>query len=149
MKHAALVVVGLLLLSSFSFAQWEDAPARGLIPFWMNGGGFYTLLVFVNSSEEGNSIISLRFCDTRGEFCSDTTFDMHSIRYREQIVFSTNPRVPLYIPVSANMGYVLFRAEGCYGYMQSGGIVQAYALIVNEILGTCIPVPVCWQDCGF
>ena len=142
MKKLFVLTVGLLLVGSLAFAQWDDANSRGLFPFWQTGGSWYTLLVFVNGSEETTDVLYLRFCDTHGNWCSDTTSDMHSIRYREQLVFSTTPTIPTWIPTTAPTGYAMFRVEG-------GGFIHPYSVIYNDTTGAGYVVPAYNQDTGF
>ncbi len=119
----------------------------GLIPFWINTPTHYTIIVFVNGSEEECDGVHLRFCDTTGEFCSDTTRDMYSIRYGEMLMFSTKANPPsifncFHIPVSAPHGYAMFRTV-------EGGFIHSFAFIVNDITGRLATVPIYVQDSRF
>lgn len=142
MKRLLVLLIGLFLLAGCARAQWDDAKTRGLFPFWQNGGDWYTLLIFVNGSEETSDVLYIRLCDTHGPGCSDTTSDMYSIRYREQLVFSTTPAIPIWIPNTASTGYVLFRAE-------NGGLIHPYCVIYNRYTGAGYVVPAYHQDHGF
>ena len=142
MKKLLVLTVGLLLLGSMAFADWDDAVGRGLFPYWQTGGDWYTLLTFVNGSEETNDVLHIRFCDVHGNFCSDTTADMFAIRFREMLLFSTTPAVPSWIPTSADFGYLKFRTV-------DGGFIQAYCVIYNQVTGSGYVVPACNQDAGF
>jgi len=138
-----VVTLALILLSGASLAGWDDAYGRGLIPFWINTPTHYTMIVFINGSEDYNDVVHLRFCDTNGDFCSDTTGDMYSIRSGEMLMFSTraNPLSLLdcrHIPVSAPHGYAMFRPV-------EGGFIHAFAFIVNDITGGLTTVPICAQ----
>ncbi len=142
MRKIALCTLTLLFMSAVLFARWDDAYGRGLIPFWINAGDFYTLLVFVNGHEETSDTIHVRFCNHNGHFCSDTTGDMYGFRSREMLVFSTTPKVPTWIPTTASYGYVKFRPV-------DGGFIQAWALIINDLSGAAMVVPAYSQDYGF
>lgn len=67
---------------------------------------------------------------------------MHTIRYREQLVFSTTPQVPLWIPTTSSTGYVMFRFE-------NGGMIHPYCVIYNGRTGSGYVVPAYHQDEGF
>ncbi|MCD6327404.1 hypothetical protein J7M28_07610 [bacterium] len=142
MKKILVLTVGLLLLGSLAFADWDDAGGRGIFPYWQSGGNWYSLLVFVNGSEETNDILYLRFMDDGGRPCSDTTGDMYNIRAGEQLMFSTVATVPVWIPTTAGYGSVLFR-------VQDGGYLHPYLVIYNEMTSTGYAVPAYRQDGGF
>ncbi|MBN1591741.1 MAG: hypothetical protein JW941_00670 [Candidatus Coatesbacteria bacterium] len=146
-KGLFIIIVALSLLSITSFADWDSAGTRGLFPFWMNAGGFYTLLIFVNGHWGTGDVISVRFCDSHGNWCSDTTADMFAIRCGEMLVFTTDEDSSLagdlyWIPTTAEYGYVLFRPD-------EGGTNHAYALIYNELTGAGMAIPAYFQDDGF
>ena len=141
MRRIGLFTFALLSLAAALFATWDDAAGRGLIPFWINYGDYYTLLAFVNGDEDTPDVIYIRFCDVHGNWCSDPTAAW-SIRQREMLRFSTTQKVPYWIPTTASYGYVKLRA-------QNGGYVHAWALIYNEISGTAMVVPAYDQDNGF
>ena len=142
MKKLFVLTVGLLLLGSMAFADWGDAVGRGIFPYWQTGGDWYTLLSFVNGSEETNDVIHIRFFDVHGNPCSDTTADMYSIRAGEMQLYSTTPPVPHWIPTSADFGYILFRTT-------DGGFIHAYCVIYNQVTGSGYVVPSFGQDSGF
>ena len=143
MKKLFALAVGLLLLGTVAFAvDWDDTAGRGMFPYWQTGSGWYTLLIFVNGSEETGDVIHIRFCDVHGNWCSDTIGDMYSIRHREQLMFSTSASVPTWIPVTAGYGYVLFRTD-------TGGYIQGYCVIYNGMTGTGYVVSTCDQNAGF
>lgn len=142
MKRLILLVLPLMLLSAVSFATWEDANSRGLIPYWQSGDMWYTLIVFVNGSEDNYDTLYVRFCDVHGNFCSDTLVDMFSIRPGEQETFCTFQGVGHWLPVSAIFGYIKFRVE-------DGGHIQAYTVIYNQISAGGFVVPPLDQDHGF
>ena len=142
MKKLFVLTVGLLLLGSMAFADWDDAAGRGLCPYWQSGGDWYTLMSFVNGSEETGDTIHVRFCDANGHWCSDTTGDMFAIRQGEMLMFSTTPSVPTWVPVTAGFGYVEFRAV-------EGGYIHPYTVIYNQVTGSGYVVPWYNQDAGF
>ena len=142
MGRIGLFTFALLSLAAASFADWDDAYGRGLIPFWVNYADYYTLLVFVNGHEETSDVIYIRFCDEHGNWCSDTTADAWSIRIKEMRRFSTTQKVPIWIPTTASYGYVKFRTD-------YGGYIHAWALIMNEISGAAMVVPAYDPDNGF
>ena len=136
-----VVTTAIIILSGASFADWNDVYGCGLIPFWINTPTHYTVIVFVNGNEDRTDILHLRFCDTRGDFCSDTTRDMFCIRDGEMLMFSTraNPFSLLdctHIPVSAPHGYAMFRT------VEGTGCIHAFAFIVNDITGRLTTVPI-------
>ena len=142
MRKIAICTSALFLMHAILPADWDDSVGRGLIPFWINAGDFYTLLVFVSGDEETSDTIHIRFCDHHGHFCSDTTGDMYGFRSREMLIFSTTPKVPTWIPTAASYGYVKFGTV-------EGGYIHAWALIVSELSGTTMVVPAYDQDTGF
>jgi len=137
-----VITLALVVLSGASIADWYDASGRGLIPFWMHAGGFYTLLVFINEHDDTTDVIHIRFCDDNGNYCSDPTGDMWAVRHGEMRTFSTTPMVPEWIPTTASYGYVEFRTV-------VGGHIHAWALIMNEVSGAAMVVPAYNQDWGF
>ena len=142
MKKLFVLTVGLLLLGSMTFADWDDTAGHGVCPYWQSGGDWYTLITFVNGSEETADTIYLRFCTTDGHWCSDTTGDMYGIRQKEMLMFSTVPTVPTWIGTTAGFGYIMFRTD-------AGGYIHPYTVIYNEITGAGYVVPWFHQDAGF
>ena len=145
MRRIGLFTFALLSLAAALSADWNDAPGRGLIPFWINYGDYYTLLVFVNGDDATADVIRIRFCDEHGNWCSDPTSDMFFIRQREMLPFSTTPKMPdsiTWIPTTASYGYVMFRTY-------YGAHIHAWAVVMNEISGTAMVVPAYDQDKGF
>ncbi|HUT05036.1 MAG TPA: hypothetical protein VM163_14235 [bacterium] len=142
MKRLILLVLPLILLAGVSFATWEDANGRGLIPYWQSVDQWYTLIVFVNGSEDNYDTLYIRFCDGHGNFCSDIHGDMFSIRPGEQETFSTCQGVGNWLPVTAIFGYIKFRA-------QDGGYIQAYTVIYSQLSAGGFVVPALEQDHGF
>jgi len=133
----ALVLVGGVALA----VDWGDTTGRGMFPYWQSGSGWLTLVVFVNGSEETGDVIHIRFFDPYS--CSSSTMaDMFSIRAGEMLMFSTSGSVPIFIPVTAGYGYILFRTD-------NGGFIQAYCAIYNGMTGTGYVVPAVPQDHGF
>ncbi|HUT05039.1 MAG TPA: hypothetical protein VM163_14250 [bacterium] len=143
MKKLFVLAVGLLLLGTVAFAtDWGDTAGHGMFPYWQTGTGWYTLLIFVNGSEETPDVIHVRFFDMHGNPCSSTMADMFSIRQGEQLMFSTTGAVPTFIPVTAGYGYVLFRTD-------TGGYIQGYCVIYNGTTGTGYVVSCRDQKAGF
>ncbi len=142
MKRLLLLVLAVLMLYSVSFATWEDANGKGLVPYWQSIDMWYTMLVFVNGSEDEYDTVYVRFCDVHGNFCSDTHADMFSIRPGEQLIVSTKPGVGYAMLLSSSWGYIKLRFE-------QGGNVHPYALIYNQLSGGGFVVPVFSQDYGF
>jgi len=143
MQKIIALGVALMLVGGWALAvDWGDAKGRGMFPYWQTGGGWYTLLFFVNGSEETSDVIHLRFIAMHGSDCSDTTGDMFSIRAGEMFMFSTIASVPTWVPVTAGYGYILFRVD-------NGGFIQAYCVIYNGMTGTGYTVPAVPQDHGF
>lgn len=134
----ALVLVGGCALAGY----WGDATGRGMFPYYQTGAGWYTIVVFVNGSEETGDVIHIRFYPAHGSPCSNTTGDMFAIRAGEMLIFSTSPSVPIWIPVTATYGYTLFRVD-------NGGFIQAYCVIYNGMTGNGYVVPAVPQDHGF
>ena len=142
MKKLLVLTVGLLLLGSMAFASWDDAAGKGLCPYWQTGNPWYTLMTFVNGSEDSGDQIYIRFCDVHGNWCSDTTGDSFSIRQREMLIFSTTAAVPKFIAVTAGYGYIKFR-------VQAGGLIHPYTVIYNQATGKGYVVPWYHQESGF
>ena len=142
MKKLILLAIAVLMLHAVSLATWEDANSRGLGVYWQSGGVWFTMVVFVNGSEEDYDTIYVRFCDRYGNFCSDTHNDTFSIRPGEQLTVSTKPGVGYAMMLSAPFGYIKFRAD-------EGGYIHAYALIYNEVTFGVFVVPTFYQDGGF
>jgi len=136
MKRLLLLTVGLTLVCGVAFGAWDDAPYRSAFPYFQTGGNWYTLLVFVNASEQTDNVLYIRFCDAHGNFCSDTTGDAYTIRANEQLVFSTVNGVGMWIPTTSNYGYVKFRSDG-----DSGDMILPFAVIYNGVTGAGYVVP--------
>lgn len=144
MRLIALCTVVLLFTSAVLVgAWWSDCVGRGLIPFWVNAGDFYTFLVFVNEDDCTHDVLLIRFCDDHGNWCSDTTRDMYSIHSREMLVFSTRPKTPHWIPTTGNYGHIKFRTE------EGSGHICAWVLIYNDLSGASMVVPAYDQHSGF
>ena len=142
MRPATFCVVLLVLLAgTISDATWGDAGGRGIIPYWLSGGDWYSLFFFANGSEETDDLIYLRMYDEHSPGCSDTT-TVYGIRAGEMLTFSTTAEVPTWIPVHSAYGYLLFRAE-------SGGFIHAHCIIYNRVTQTGYTVPAYNQDHGF
>ena len=141
MKKLLALTVGILLLGSCALATWDDANGRGLFPYWQTGGNWFTLLTFVNTSEETDDVIYIRLRDVHGSPCSDTS-NNYSIRQREMLIVSTTASVPIWYPVTAGYGFTEFRA-------QDGGFIQAFCVIYNQVKGTGYTVPAYHQERGF
>lgn len=142
MKKLLVLTVGLMLVAGLAFATWDDANSKGLFPYWQTGGAWYTLLTFVNGSEETPDVIYIRFCDEHGNFASTTTGDAFSIREKEMLLFCTIPGIGTNIAVTAPYGYVKFR-------VQDGGFIHAWEVIYNSATGAGYVVPPYHQDSGF
>ena len=142
MKKLVLLVLAVLMLHAVSLATWEDANSRGLGVYWQSGDVWFTMVVFVNGSEEDYDTIYVRFCDRYGNFCSDAHTDMFGIRPGELLIISTKSGVGYFMPLSAPFGYIKFRVE-------DGGYIHSYALIYNELTGGGFVVPTYNQDVGF
>jgi len=143
MRRIIALGMALVLVGGWAMAvDWDDTKGRGMFPYWQTGGGWYTILVFVNGSEETSDVIHIRFIDIYGCPCTDTTTDMYSIRAGEMLIFSTTPNVPTFIPVTAGFGYVLFRTD-------NGGFIQAFCAIYNGMTGSGYVVQAVHQDHGF
>ena len=142
MKKLFVLTVGLLLLGSMAFADWDDTAGHGLFPYWQTGGDWYTFITFVNGSEETSDVLHVRFCDVHGNWASDTTMDMYALRHKEMLIFSTSPAVPHWIPTTTAYGYLMFRTV-------DGGYIHPYAVIYNQVTGSGYVVPAYAQDAGF
>ena len=142
MKKLLAAVAALMLLAGAAFATWCDANVRGLFPYFQSSGDWFTILMFVNGSEETDDVIQIRFYDEHGGGCSDTISDMYSIRRGEQLIVSTAYGVATWIPVTAGYGYVMFRIE-------SGGFIHPYCVVYYSLTGSGYVVPACRQDHGF
>ena len=143
MKTILAITIALMLASCCALAvDWYDCKGKGIFPYWQTGGDWYTLLSFVNTSEETGDVIHIRFEDVHGSFCSDTTSDMYSIRQKEMLMFSTTPQVPAWIPTTTDYGWIRFRTE-------EGGCIYAYCVIYNQMTGSGYVVPAQHQDRGF
>ncbi|MBN1591686.1 MAG: hypothetical protein JW941_00395 [Candidatus Coatesbacteria bacterium] len=138
---ALSLAVAILVVAHTAFADWDSAVRRGIIPYWQTGENWYTLLIFVNGSDESGDVISVRFKDSMSG-CSNTTSDMFSIRHGEMLLFSTTPTVPTWIPTTASYGYILFRLD-------DGMPVNVYCIVYNRATGTGAVMPVYDQDRGF
>ncbi|MBN1591740.1 MAG: hypothetical protein JW941_00665 [Candidatus Coatesbacteria bacterium] len=141
MRKTMLFTIALIVAASILRGDWDDDGARGFIPFWVNSGDFYTLLVLVNGDEDTPDVIRIRLCDHNGNYCSDTTVDR--IGPDELLVFSTQEATPTWIPTKADYGYILFRAD------EGSGFIQAWALIYNRHSGVAMAVPSYNQGRGF
>ncbi len=98
MKKIIALGVALMLVGGCALAgDWGDATGRGMFPYWQTGGGWYTIVVFVNGSEETSDVIHIRFIAMHGSFISDPTALMYTIRAGEMLIFSTSPNVPIFI----------------------------------------------------
>ena len=142
-----VIILSLLILAGASLADWDDPAGCGIIPFWINTPTHYTMIVFVNGSERSYDTVHLRFCDTEGNFCSDTTGDMFAICPNQMLMFSTRANPPSlfssrHIPVTAPHGYAMFRTV-------RGGFIQAFVFIVNDVTGQLVTVPDYLQNEGF
>ncbi len=142
MKTIVALTVVLLLVGGCALADWDDANSRGLFPYWQTGGNWYTLLTFINTSEETEDVIHIRFADVHGSPCSDSGIDMYSIRAGEMLLFSTTPSVPRWIPMSSDYGFIRFRVV-------DGGCIQTFCVIYNQVTGSGYTVPAYHQDRGF
>jgi len=138
----ALLALAVLMLHSTSLATWDNAKGRGIASYWQSVDVWYTLIAFVNGSEDDYETIYVRFCDVHGNFCSDTHVDTFSIRPGEQLIVSTKPGVGYAMIISASYGYIQFRAD-------EGGHIHAYPLIYNQLTGGGFVVPTYNQDFGF
>jgi len=59
--------MALVLVGGWAMAvDWGDAKGRGMFPYWQTGGGWYTIVAFVNGSEETSDVIHIRFYPHRG-----------------------------------------------------------------------------------
>ncbi|HUT02332.1 MAG TPA: hypothetical protein VM163_00375 [bacterium] len=143
MKEIIVLGVVLMLVGGWALAvDWGDTTGRGMFPYWQTGSGWYTIVVFVNGSEETSDVIHLRFRSMHDSACSSTMADMFSIRAGEMLMFSTSGSVPIFIPVTAGYGYILFRVD-------NGEPIQGYCVVYNGMTGTGYVVPAVPQDHGF
>ena len=142
MKTIVAFAVLFLVVGGCALAGWDDCNGRGLFPFWQTGGDWYTLLTAINTSEETNDVIRIRFRDVHGSPCSDFPDGPYSIRHGEMLMFSTTPSVPFWIPTSADFGFILFRTV-------DGGCIQTFCVVYNEATGSGYTVPALHQDRGF
>ena len=136
------LAVGLLVVGGCALADWYDSNGRGLFPYWQTGGDWYTLLTFVNTSEETDDVIYIWFSDVHGERFSDAPLPTFSIRHSGMLIVSTTPAVPNWIPVTSGYGYIVFRVQG-------GGFIQTFCVIHNQVTGTGYTVPAYHQEAGF
>ena len=140
-----VIALSVALISLECEATWEDAKTRGIFPYWQHGGEWYTLLVFVNGSEETSDVLHLRFRDVHGSGLGSGPSDTHTvycIAPGEMLTFSTTPEVPTWIAVTAGSGYISFRAE-------YGGFIHPYCVVYNRVTQTGYTVPAYNQDHGF
>ena len=142
MKEVLAVTAALVLLGGVAFAAWDDANVIGVFPYFQSGGDWYTLLVFVNGSEETGDVVHVRFEDEHGSWCSDTIADMYSIRQREQLLLSTAMSVGTWVPVTAGFGWIRFGVI-------DGGFIHPYCVIYNSLTGSGYVVPASRDDQGF
>ena len=138
MKRLFALTVGLMLVSAVAFGTWDQAQNRFAFPYFQTGSNWYTLLVFVNGWEATDDVLYVRFCDTHGNFCSDTTRDTYSIRANEQLMFSTVNGVGTWIPTTSSYGYVKFRSDGS---PLGGDNILALAVIYNGATGAGYVIP--------
>ena len=141
-RSLTALTVALLLVSGCLLADWDTAAGRGLFPYWQTGSNWFTLLTFVNTSEETSDVIYICLIDIHGESGIPPAIPVFPIRQREMLIFSTVPSVPIWIPVTAGYGYVAFRVQG-------GGFIQALCFICNLVTGSGYIVPAYHQDSGF
>jgi len=139
-RRLTALTVGLVLVGSWALADWDTAVGRGLIPYWQTGGNWYTMLTFVNTSEETNDLIYISFEDVHGGVWYPP--GPSTIRHGEMLIFSTTPEVPIWIPVTAGYGWIRFRVE-------HGGFIQPFCLISNRANCSGYIVPAYHQDSGF
>ena len=143
MKTILTLTIVLMLVSCCALpVGWYDCKGKGLFPYWQTGGDWYTVLSFVNGSEETGDVLHIRFMDVHASGSSDLPPNIYSIRAREMLIFSTTPDVPLWIPTTTDYGYIMFRTD-------EGGFIHAYCVIYNHITGNGYIVPACHQDHGF
>ena len=142
MKSAVPCIVLLMVFAgSIGEATWDDANSRGLIPYWQDGGDWYTFFVFVNGSETASDVLYLRLEGPHGSPCSDTS-TAYGIRAGEMLTFSTTPEVPVWVPTTASYGWARFRAE-------EGGFIHPYCVIYNQVTQSGYTVPAYPEDHGF
>ena len=137
---AIAISLFLALISLECEATWDDAEVRGIIPYWQSGGDWFTLLAFVNGSEETSDMLHIRLYDGHSP-CGDSCA-VRAIRPQEMLTFSTTAAIPTWIPVTAGYGWILFRA-------QDGGFIHPYCVVYNRATGTGYVVPAYNQDDGF
>lgn len=142
MKKLVLLTAALILVSGAAFATWEDAASWGIVPFWQADDAWYTLLIFVNGSEDDYDTVYVRFCDVHGNYCSDLHADMFGLRPGEHIMICTRLGIGYGMLISAGSGYLKYRLE-------NGAPVHAYALIYNQVTQTGCTVPAFNQKDGF
>jgi len=140
-RVTAIVIALLLALVSLQCeATWDDAKTKGIFPYWQSGGDWFTLMAFVNGSEETSDMLYIRLYDGHSS-CSDTpTF--YWIRPKEMRTFSTTVEIPTWIPATASYGWILFRVE-------HGEPIHAYCVVYNRVTCTGYTVPAYDQDDGF
>ena len=80
MRRLAILAFGLLLLWVQAQATWQDAVGRSGFAYWQAGGGWHTVLWFVNGSEVDDETIYIRFYERYGNLCSSTGADGITIR---------------------------------------------------------------------
>lgn len=136
-KRLLALTVGLALVCAIAFGSWEDARSRYVFPYFQTGGNWCTLLIFVSGSEESEQAVYIRFCDSYGNFCLDTTSDGYAFGANEQLIFSTRSGVGTHIPTTACSGYVKFRSEGS-GF---GDSILAYAVVYSAATGSGFVIP--------
>ncbi|MBN1591685.1 MAG: hypothetical protein JW941_00390 [Candidatus Coatesbacteria bacterium] len=141
-RRAFAAAISLLLLAGPALAGWDNAHSRCIFPFWFSGGDWYTCLVFVNGSDETSDTIYIRFFSPQGALLSDPEQDGYSIRQQEQLLFSTIPSVPTWIPTAPGMGYAVFR-------VQRGGYIFPCCMVYSQATTTNLVVPAYWVDEGF
>jgi len=141
MKIIATVTAAFLAIGACALATWDNANGLGLFPYTQTGGNWYTLMTFVNTSEETDDVIYIRFCDVHGSWCSDTPGFM-AIRSRGMLIVSTSQSVPIWYPVTAGYGFIMFRVQG-------GGFIQTFCVVHNQATGSGYTVPAYHQDAGF
>ena len=142
MKKLAFFTALLPMANCVALGSWESANSRGLVPYWQATMDWYTMLVFVNGSEDSYDTFYVRFCDRHGNFCSDTHADTFGIRPGEQVLVSTMVGVGYPMMVTTTFGYVEFR-------IQDGGYVHVYCVIANLLSGSGFVTPTYYKEHGF
>ena len=142
MKRLLAASVGLVLLGGAAFAAWDEANVRGLFPYFQSGGDWFTILMFVNASEETDDVVHIRFCDEHGPGCSDTMPPVFAIGERGQLIVSTAMGVGAWYPTTAGYGYIMFRIE-------NGGFIHPYCVVINRLTWMGYTVPAYRQEHGF